>query len=52
MGVVEEKTASEKRNPEMDLELSEIRARMEQLTLKMQRDAKDIGCMSGPSRRR
>jgi hypothetical protein len=25
-----------KRNPEMDLELSEIRERMEQLTLKMQ----------------
>jgi hypothetical protein len=27
-------------NPEMDLELNEIRERMEQLTLKMQRDAK------------
>jgi hypothetical protein len=33
---------------EMDKELAEIRARMEELALQMQQDARSHGCMNGP----
>jgi hypothetical protein len=45
--MVERRTTAERKD-EMDKELTEIRERMEELALRVQQNAKHIGCMNGP----
>jgi hypothetical protein len=52
MGVVTGKTTKQKKNPEMDLELTEVRERIEHLALRMQQDAKTHWVYEWPLRRK